>query len=176
VLLMQPIHLAIGIVEGLVTAALVIFVWKAQPDIISTVNTTSLGGGYIRKVLVGFSLISILTGASLSWFSSANPDGLEWSISKVSSSEELESSESGLHASLSHFQEKTSFLPDYGFKTGDGELEAEKKANASWPEVDAGKSVSGLVGGLLTLLITGTVGLGLKAIKRKKIVEHGDIS
>ena len=34
VLLMQPIHLAIGVVEGLVTAAVVSFVWKARPEII----------------------------------------------------------------------------------------------------------------------------------------------
>ena len=33
-LLMQPIHLAIGIVEGLVTAAVVVFVWKARPEIL----------------------------------------------------------------------------------------------------------------------------------------------
>ena len=32
VLLMQPIHLAIGIVEGLVTAAVLAFVWKARPE------------------------------------------------------------------------------------------------------------------------------------------------
>ena len=33
-LLMQPIHLAIGIVEGLVTATVVAFVWKARPEIL----------------------------------------------------------------------------------------------------------------------------------------------
>ncbi|MEJ2040022.1 MAG: energy-coupling factor ABC transporter permease, partial [Desulfosarcinaceae bacterium] len=35
VLLMQPIHLAIGIVEGLVTAAVVGFVWKARPELVT---------------------------------------------------------------------------------------------------------------------------------------------
>ena len=34
VLMMQPIHLAIGIVEGLVTATVVAFVWKARPEIL----------------------------------------------------------------------------------------------------------------------------------------------
>ena len=34
VLLMQPIHLAIGVVEGLVTAAVVTFVWKARPEVL----------------------------------------------------------------------------------------------------------------------------------------------
>src|SRR3989339_132582 len=34
VVAMQPIHLAIGIVEGLVTTAIVSFVWKARPKIL----------------------------------------------------------------------------------------------------------------------------------------------
>src|SRR5674476_993267 len=34
VLMMQPIHLAIGIVEGLVTATVGAFVWKARPEIL----------------------------------------------------------------------------------------------------------------------------------------------
>ena len=33
-LLMQPIHLAIGIVEGVVTAAVVTFVWQARPEVL----------------------------------------------------------------------------------------------------------------------------------------------
>lgn len=32
-LLMQPIYLAIGIVEGLATAAVIIFIWQARPGI-----------------------------------------------------------------------------------------------------------------------------------------------
>ena len=31
---MQPIHLAIGVVEGLATAAVVSFVWQARPRIL----------------------------------------------------------------------------------------------------------------------------------------------
>src|SRR5665648_760610 len=34
VLLMQPIHFAIGAVEGLVTAAIVTYIWKSRPEII----------------------------------------------------------------------------------------------------------------------------------------------
>ena len=31
---MQPIHLVIGVVEGLVTAAVVLFVMQAQPELL----------------------------------------------------------------------------------------------------------------------------------------------
>ncbi len=42
-LLMQPIHLAIGVVEGLVTAAVVTFVWKARPEILATARRARTG-------------------------------------------------------------------------------------------------------------------------------------
>jgi len=46
VLLMQPIHLAIGMVEGLVTAAVISFVWKARPEIMERASLNqALGGG-----------------------------------------------------------------------------------------------------------------------------------
>ena len=38
-MLMQPIHLAIGIVEGLVTAAVLSFVYKARPEILESAAT-----------------------------------------------------------------------------------------------------------------------------------------
>jgi cobalt/nickel transport system permease protein len=78
-LLMQPIHLAIGIVEGLVTAAVVVFVWKARPDILSE-RPEKIS---IRNVLVGFLAAAIVIGGGLSWFASTNPDGLEWAIEKT---------------------------------------------------------------------------------------------
>ena len=33
---MLPIHLAIGVGEGIVTAAVVLFVWKMRPEIINS--------------------------------------------------------------------------------------------------------------------------------------------
>jgi cobalt/nickel transport system permease protein len=54
VLLMQPIHLAIGIVEGLATSAVVLFVWKARPEIIKAVSSSApVGRRSMRKVMVG---------------------------------------------------------------------------------------------------------------------------
>ena len=45
ILLMLPIHLAIGIVEGLVTAAVVSFVWKAHPEILTLAPSARRGPG-----------------------------------------------------------------------------------------------------------------------------------
>jgi cobalt/nickel transport system permease protein len=166
VLLMQPIHLAIGIVEGLVTAAVVGFVWKARPDIVAAVSNPQGGRSSMRTVLIGLSATAIICGGALSWFASAHPDGLEWAMFKTSGSEELGNPEHGLHESLAHIQNKTAFLPDYGFKSQGDEPKASEESHTSWPAVDAGTSVAGLVGGILTLFMAAMIGLGLKRLKK----------
>jgi cobalt/nickel transport system permease protein len=163
VLLMQPIHLAIGIVEGLVTAAVVTFVWKARPEILSAAERfVPIGGVRIKRVIVGLAAAAVITAGLLSWFASSNPDGLEWAMSKVSGKEELVSEER-LHVSLAGVQEKTAFLPDYGFKKrAPVEVAPSGEAKAPWPAIDPGTSVSGLIGGLLTLVVAVFVGFVLK--------------
>ena len=76
--LMLPIHLAIGAVEGLATAAVVIFISKAQPSLL---RPADLETGTVKiaswTVLGIFAVAALLCGAALSWFASAYPDGLE---------------------------------------------------------------------------------------------------
>ena len=125
VVLMQPIHLAIGIVEGLVTAAVISFVWKARPEVMEqcgappAARASLHGEGARRPGDRGRGHRRVL-----SWFASTNPDGLEWSMAKVSGKEELEAG-SGVHRGLGALQEKTAFLPDYGFKKTAQESAAE---------------------------------------------------
>ncbi len=168
--LMQPIHLGIGIVEGLVTATVVAFVWKARPEILeANSNVSSLAGLSLRKVLVGLVIATVITGGSLSWFASAHPDGLEWAIQGVTGSEELEGPEHGVHGWLATVQEKVAFLPDYGFKSSTAHLGETTEAvpnEEAWPAVEAGTSVAGLVGGLLTLVLAAIIGLLLKRRNR----------
>lgn len=158
ILLMSPIHLAIGIVEGLATAAVVSFVARTRPEALPEANpgedTQSL-----RPILAGFLLGALLLGAALSWFASSHPDGLEWAIAKTSGQEELPVEEDAkLHRELEELQQKTVLLPDYGFKAT-GETE---EAETTWPTVDTGTSLSGLIGGLLTLLLASALGFLFK--------------
>lgn len=158
-ILMQPIHLGIGLVEGIVTAAVVNFVWASQPEImVKAAAHQAMGGISVKKVIIGLAVVTVITGGALSWFASANPDGLEWSIAKVAGGDgELESSE-GIHKNLAHLQEKLAFLPDYGFRSSGEEPKEEAKEEPSWPAVDPGTSVAGLVGGILTLLVAIAIG------------------
>ena len=161
-ILMQPIHLAIGIVEGLVTAAVVMFVYQARPELLDAVSSFKpIGQLKLKKVIAGFLLAAVFIGGGLSWFASGHPDGLEWAMFKTSGKEELESS-GKLHTALAAVQEKTAFMPDYGFKNRQAESTAEWEINPAWPAIDLGTSLAGLVGGGLILLIIFLIGLGVR--------------
>lgn len=165
VLLMQPIHLAIGLVEGLATAAVVAFVWRARPEILNSAATyIPMRERSVRRVLIGLLGAAAVTAVVLSWFASTQPDGLEWSMFKTAGIEKLRTPEDRIHDSLAEVQDKTAFLPDYAFKSTIPEHETEEQQ--SWPAVDPGTSVSGLVGGALTLMITLFIGLTLRWMKR----------
>ena len=89
-LLMQPIHLAIGLVEGFATVAVVSFVHRARPEILAgALQARPIGNHPVRTVLLSFLVAALLTGGIISWFASENPDGLEWAIAKVTGKEEL---------------------------------------------------------------------------------------
>lgn len=170
VLFMQPIHLAIGVVEGLVTAAVITFVWKMRPDILSEAAVPVSGKRTAPKqVIVILTIAALLTGGILSWFASSLPDGLEWSIAKTAeATEELESSDP-LHRALANIQEKLAFLPDYGFKApADRESSGDAGDSNAWPAVNSGTSVSGLAGGVLTLALAILTGWGIRRLKKRK--------
>jgi len=167
-LMMQPIHLAIGIVEGFVTAGVINYVRAARPEILdSSASAIPLAAGTsLRNVIIGFIALAVVTGGALSWFASAHPDGLEWSIAKVTGKGKLPEQEHGVPAALKSVQEKTAFLPDYGFKPAAGEPRA-KEEKPAWPNVDAGTSVSGLIGAVLVLAIAFGIGWVIRVFRRK---------
>jgi cobalt/nickel transport system permease protein len=167
VLLMQPIHLAIGVVEGIVTATLVSFVWKARPEILDVSAGTASARSW-KPVLIGLAAVAVVTGGALSWFASSNPDGLEWSMFKATGKEEMESSADGVHGSLADLQKKTAVLPDYDFNKPEDEAgKPLEKPAESWPAVSAGRSVAGLVGGALVLCIAAVTGFALRRLHRQ---------
>lgn len=168
-LFMLPIHLAIGIIEGLATAAIVTFIWKARPEMLERAATgRTLKGVPVKKVVAVLAVASLLVGGLFSWFASSNPDGLEWSIERVAGTEELEST-SGIHRIFSEIQDKIALLPDYGFRAVRDEAEEQGVAGdeSPWPAVDAGTSVSGIVGGIITLALSLILGWIISVSRRK---------
>ena len=80
-LLMQPIHLAIGLVEGFATASIIAFIRTARPDL---VDVRQVPMAFPRRMIATFAVMAMFTGGVLSWFASSLPDGLEWSIAHAS--------------------------------------------------------------------------------------------
>lgn len=157
VLMMLPIHLAIGIVEGLATATVVSFVARARPEILQ--REVAAGTAVrVRPVVVSLAVAAVIIGGTVSWFASTHPDGLEWSVAKVTGHEAVPDGDVGIHKDLADLQAKTALLPGYAFKAE----AAEKDSGKSWPAVKAETSVSGLVGGSLTLGLVLLMGFALK--------------
>lgn len=167
-LTMQGIHLAIGVVEGIVTAAVVSFVWRVRPDIIQD-NQEALKTkqGY-KKVIIGFVIAAVVLGGIVSLFASSNPDGLEWSIGKVAGVEELQG-DTRIHDDFAKAQEKVAVLPDYGFKSSGNDAESNAIGSQS-----AGTVVSGIAGSAITIGLIILVGFLVKLSKKKKRI-NGDI-
>jgi len=164
---MQPIHLAIGIVEGFVTAGVIQYVLATRPEILEPDTASPLAAGTsFRNVLIGFLALAIVTGGALSWFASAYPDGLEWSIGKVTGKGVPPVRDRGVTAALKGVQEKTALLPGYGFKSTANQPKTKGEAPA-WPAVDAGTSLSGLIGGILVLGVALAVGRAVRAFRGK---------
>lgn len=163
VMLMQPIHLAIGVVEGLATAVLVGFLASARPEALVSAPGISGAGVRLRSVIAGLLLAAAMTGGVLSWFASARPDGLEWAITHITGQGDLEGSQDGPHVRAARFQKGTALLPGYGFKQSETGNADAVSPSEPWPAVNAGTSFSGIVGGLLTLGMAGALGWCLRA-------------
>lgn len=90
---MLPIHLAIGAVEGLATAAVLVFLSSSMPQILYCRNKENSAPARktLKRAMIGFGTGALLFAAAFTWLASSNPDGLEWSIENVAGLGELPS-------------------------------------------------------------------------------------
>jgi cobalt/nickel transport system permease protein len=156
-LLMQPIHLAIGAVEGAVTVALVSFVHQARPEILQQAAGGRPGAACsLRRVLITFLLGAVVTAGVLSSYASKDPDGLEWSIARVTGSETLRAPQLGVHRVLALWQERIAFLSGYDLRgpATVGAAPDPQMAPHAGDSINPGTAVAGVIGTLATLLLT----------------------
>jgi cobalt/nickel transport system permease protein len=139
--IMQPIHLAIGLIEGLITTAVLLFVYESRPELLRDMNASAPEKkNSLKTTVISLAIVAAIVGGGLSLIASSNPDGLEWSLfgnaeAGYSQNLGLDEEDYGVQSAAADkaaaIQEKTSFLPDYAFADSDSA---------------AGTTVSGLVG------------------------------
>lgn len=113
-LFMLPIHLFIGIGEGLATAAVIGVVRKYRPELLVDVRRREpVGRRKTGRAIAAIAFAALLIGGSFSWVASSDPDGLEWSIEKVTGSTDVEPAGESIYRTAAMIQQKTALLPDY---------------------------------------------------------------
>lgn len=139
VMTMQPIHLIIGLVEGIITSAVLVFIYEARPELLwqyKTVGFSKNGKMTYKNTVAVLLIAAVITGGLLSLVASSNPDGLEWSLERLTGATEL-AAEGSFYVAAEEIQNKTAILPDYAFKNSDHVL---------------GTSFSGIIGGAIIIL------------------------
>ena len=162
--LMQPIHLAIGLVEGLITSAVLLFVYESRPELLMDVVPAEGASARrsLKATIAVLAVVALVVGGGLSLLASSNPDGLEWAL--FGNAEEgyaenmgLDEEDFGVSSAAADtaagIQEKTSFLPDYAFQDS---------------ESPAGTSVSGIVGCAMVAGVAVLICLAGGFFRRKK--------
>lgn len=113
-LAMQGIHLVIGLMEGLITASVLFFIYEARPELLTDVLAKNGGRLSLAQTFTALAGITALCAGGLSLVASEKPDGLEWSLEKVLGTTEL-SGEGSWYSLAEKIQEATAILPEYGF-------------------------------------------------------------
>lgn len=163
--LMLPIHLPIGIVEGLATVAIMAFVARAHPAGIALARPAA-PAPMPAGMLVWFAVAAMVTGGLLSWFASTRPDGLEWSLARVAGREEPSPGRTPAHRALAQIQSRTTILPDYNLRSTAGLANQETEGGRTAERT--GTSISGIAGGLATLLLVLAVGACIRSCSRAR--------
>lgn len=153
---MLPIHLAIGLVEGLITSAILCFIYEVRTDILwlpdKEMDSTNKKKYFsLKSIIVIFAIAALIVGGGLSLVASANPDGLEWSIENITGSTELES-KGGAYEIAEKIQGATALLPDYSLKDSDSAADT---------------SIAGVLGGIVVLAVCMGAAAAVRVIGRK---------
>lgn len=155
---MQPIHLAIGCVEGAITAAVLVFIYEVRPELLwNDIREGEKSRLSYKQTIAVFAAAAAVIGGLISLMASSLPDGLEWSMEQVTGTAEIEA-EGSIYTWTEKIQSLTSLLPDYAWKNSDSVT---------------GTIFSGVLGGAVVIAIC-TVLCGILKYVRKKAVKGHD--
>lgn len=143
---MAGVHVLVGLVEGVVTAAVLGYLQKVRPDIVANILPGKTRWSK-KTVLATFVAATVITGAGLSLFASQFPDGLEWSYRQRPDQPDFKPvvhNESPVIAAADKAQTDYTPLPEYSLRG---------KSAAGWTSF-AAVAGSGAVMGVVYLTAT----------------------
>jgi len=154
---MQPIHLLIGLVEGIITAAVLLFLYETRPELLwgyekNGADREKAGRLSLGQTVGVLAVSALVIGGLFSLAASSDPDGLEWSMERTAGTAELSAS-GDAYETAAGIQETTALLPDYGFRENDSA---------------AGTSFSGIVGGIAVIGLCTAFCLGLRFFRKRR--------
>lgn len=150
---MLPVHLAIGIGEGVATAAVLYFIQQYKSELLLSVRQTgvkSVHAVHLKRVVLIIAVLALLIGGTFTWIASSDPDGLEWSIYNITgTTEPAVASADKMYGIARNIQETTAVMPDYN------------------------STFAGIIGGIIVVLVIWVLS-GLLQYKKKVIPEHNE--
>ncbi|MGA2171986.1 MAG: energy-coupling factor ABC transporter permease [Sedimentisphaerales bacterium] len=115
---MLGVHFLVGLVEGLITIAVLGYIQQVRPDLV----VDSLSGKVRlnkKTVLVTLVVFTVVAAAGLSLLASKMPDGLEWSYLERPDQPDFKpiiANENTTITAVDQLQSKYTPLPDYSFR------------------------------------------------------------
>lgn len=137
---MIGVHFLVGLIEGLITVAVLAYLQQVRPDLV----LDSLPGRIRlskKTVLATLLVFTVVAAAGLSLLASNKPDGLEWSYSQRPDQPDFKpivTNEDSSIAAVDELQSKYTPLPDYSVRGSQ---------TAAWT------SFAGVVGSALTMAV-----------------------
>jgi len=118
-LTMAGVHSILGIIEGVITAGVVVYLKKVRPALLENKNAEHTAGRKTFYIVCAICIILITT--VLIHFASEKPDGLEWSYSERPDQpgfETIITNDSRAIEAVETIQTKYTPLPDYNVRAG----------------------------------------------------------
>jgi len=159
---MAGVHLIVGVMEGIITIAVLGYLRSVRPDLIEGLSAN--GAIFSRRTaLAGIAALTVITGMGLSLLASDKPDGLEWSYAQRPDQPGfkpvVENPDSRIHKA-DEIHSKIALMPDYSVRTASDE----HPASAGWT------SLAGVAGSMVCM---GLIWLSARLLRHSiKEAEH----
>jgi cobalt/nickel transport system permease protein len=148
-LTMAGVHLIIGLMEGLITAAVLCYIMSVRPSVL---DQGSLRNSLSAPSFVAVTaMLTLIIAGGVSLLANENPDGLEWSYAERPDQTDFEpviENDSKVIAAADQVQSKYSPMPDYSRRnTSIGEVNTEAVSSQGWT------SLAGVFGAIITMAL-----------------------